>query len=197
VAKLLPGDVYAYLINAGFSPAAAVTMTAIAGGESGYNSTAMGDVGLQDNTWGPSVGLFQIRTLKGDTGRGTVRDIQWLTSDPAHQAAAAYQISGHGANFNPWTVYTTGRYQDFLSQATAGAGAAPHLTAASSSSDPNPFPTIGPTWLPWNWPSDAANAAANWMLGGVRTIVIEGLFVVLGLAVVGVGVVRMVRREQG
>ena len=174
MAKSLPSDVYAALIAAGFDPVSATTMTAIAGAESGWDDAALGDQALQTASWGPSYGLFQIRTLKADTGRGTDRDINRLAGSPAEQAAAAYQISGGGRDFSPWTAFTSGAYQSFLGAAQAAAG-------------DNPFPTLGPTWLPWNWPSAAANATAASTLGGARTIAVEAVFVIAGLALVAAG----------
>lgn len=106
--KRAPADVYAALIAAGFPPAAATTMTQIAGAESGYDDSVLGDTGLQTNTWGPSFGLFQIRTLKSDTGRGTDRDISRLAGSIGEQAEAAYDISGGGKDFSPWSVFTKG-----------------------------------------------------------------------------------------
>lgn len=116
---------YALARRAGFDPAGAVIMAAIAAGESGLNPAAVGDVNLQDAKWGPSVGLPQIRTLKADTGTGRTRDIARLTGDPLAQMAAAYEISGHGRDFTPWTVYTQGLYRKFLGQANAAAAGAP------------------------------------------------------------------------
>lgn len=180
-------QIYQDLIGVGFTPAQAVTMTAIALAESGGNDAARGDLGLQNNTWGPSYGLYQIRTLKADTGHGDDRDVLWLSASDTNQAAAAYQISHGGADFTPWTTYTRGTYQRFLGQAQSAAS-----SATLTKSGGGPFPTFGPSWLPWNIPSDIGNAAANQALSGTRTIVIEGLAVVLGVGLVGVGLVRAV-----
>lgn len=185
----LPADVYADLVGAGFTPQAAVTMTAIAGGESGYDAAALGDTALQTDQWGPSFGLYQIRTLRSETGRGTPRDIQWLAASPANQAAAAYAISGGGGTFQPWTVYTSGRWRDFTAVAQSAAGGVRDVITTAS---PGPFPTWGPSWAPWNWASNAANAASAQALGGARDLAIEAAAVVLGLAVVGFGLARLV-----
>jgi hypothetical protein len=186
MARRTPGEIYGSLRAAGFSVPRAVTMTAIALAESGGDDTALGDVDLEDNTWGPSVGLFQIRTSKAATGTGTDRDIASLTGDDAAQAKAAYDISAGGSNFAPWTVYNTGAYQKFLGQAQDAAGG-----VATVADTTGPFPTFGgPWWLPWNLPGAAANTATNQALSGVRTIVVEGLVVVLGVGLVGLGLAR-------
>lgn len=189
MAKRTPSQVYASLIAAGFDPAGAATMTAIAGAESGYDTTALGDVNLQSNVWGPSYGLFQVRTVKPDTGRGTARDVTLLSTGDAAQAKAAYQISQGGRDFSPWSVYTSGRYQSFLPAARA-------VADTGGAGGGGPFPTWGPDWLPWNWPSAAANATAANALGGARSIAVEAVFVVLGLALVGAGAFVIARPDR-
>lgn len=186
MAKRTASEIYADFRGAGFDAAQATVMTAIALAESGGDDAALGDVGLQTDTWGPSYGLAQVRTLKAETGHGTIRDIAWLTGSDAHQAQAAYQISDAGHDFSPWSVYTSGKYRDYLGQAQAAAGVA----ATPAGDKTGPFPTWGPSWLPWNWGSDAANAATGAALSGARSIVVEGVFVGLGLALVGVGLAR-------
>jgi len=89
-------------------------MTAIAQAESGGNPAAVGDVRLQNATWGPSVGLFQVRTLKSETGTDQDRDIHHLMGDLRAQVHAAYEISDQGRNFQPWSTFTSGSYRQFL-----------------------------------------------------------------------------------
>jgi hypothetical protein len=84
--------------------------TAVALAESGGRTDAQGDIGLQDGTWGPSVGLWQIRSLKAEYGKGTPRDASRLT-DPEFNARAMASISNGGKNFKPWTTYTSGAYK--------------------------------------------------------------------------------------
>lgn len=182
MAKRSPEYVYQLLTEAGFQPQQAAIMTAIAGAESGYRNDAVGDTTLENATWGPSYGLFQIRTLKAQTGTGGDRDIQNLRSDK-EQAEAAYRISRGGTDFSPWSVWNTGAYQKFLNAALS-----------IMEKHDGPFPTLGPGWLPWNWPSNAANAGlgaaedtAQGALAGARAIAIEGVVAVLGLALVGIG----------
>jgi hypothetical protein len=112
-------ELYRALRGAGFSVASAVTMTAIGLAESGGNDTAQGDMGLQTTTWGPSVGVWQVRTLKSQTGTGQDRDLAALNGNLDRQAKAAYAISSGGTNLSPWSVFTSGKYQQFLSQAEA------------------------------------------------------------------------------
>lgn len=116
---------YAYARQAGFAPDTAIIAAAIAMAESGDNPTARGDVNLETSYWGPSVGLEQIRTIKGQTGTGSDRDISRVGNDPLQNMIAAYDISNHGKDFSPWTTYTSGKYRSYLGQATAAAGSAP------------------------------------------------------------------------
>lgn len=116
MSKLTQGQVLQALMAGGFTEASARTLSGISGAETGgtYDPNVLGDLGLQNATWGPSVGVFQIRTLKAETGRGTARDIQWLQGSLPHQVAAAYEISAGGRNFTPWSTYTSGKYTQYL-----------------------------------------------------------------------------------
>jgi len=127
VTTLTPLDIYRAARAAGFDAVGAVRATAIALAESGGRSDARGDLGLQTSTWGPSVGLMQIRSLKAETGKGTARDVTRLT-DPVQNMISAYQISSGGRDWTPWSTYKNGRWQRYLptaQKAAAGAPAAP------------------------------------------------------------------------
>ncbi len=163
--RLSPEQIYAQDLAAGFTPAQAAVMAAIAQAESGGDDTARGDVGLQNNVWGPSYGTYQIRTLKAQTGTGTDRDIAFLAASDANQARAAYDISHHGTDFSLWTTYTSGAYQRFLSQGLTGG-------------------------TPGTTPASVTGAGASGVVGGVRDIAVQALAAGLGLALVGVGLAR-------
>lgn len=131
---LSPAQIYAYARGAGLSAAAATTATAVALAESGGNTDAIGDVALEDAKWGPSVGLWQIRSLKAQTGTGQPRDAEQLTS-PAFNAASMAQISGAGSNFGAWTTFKNGTYKSHLSQVSSTVpGAVVTSTSSSGSS---------------------------------------------------------------
>lgn len=91
---------------------------AIARGESGWRPGAVGDRELADATWGPSIGLWQIRSLWADRGTGRTRDPDRL-ADPLFNARAAYAISRGGRDWSAWTVYRTGAYRAHLGAARA------------------------------------------------------------------------------
>ena len=114
--KLTASQIYTLLLQGGFDEPDARIMTAIAQAESARDVGAVGDVALQDGKWGPSVGLFQVRTLRAETGTGGDRDIEHLTNNPAAQVKAAFNISDGGRNFRPWSTFTHGSYRKFLDQ---------------------------------------------------------------------------------
>jgi hypothetical protein len=87
----------------------AITATAIAWAESGLRPDAVGDVDLEDETWGPSVGLYQIRSLRVDTGTGKERDVERL-GDPSFNTRSMVAVSSGGTNWSPWSVFKNGRY---------------------------------------------------------------------------------------
>ena len=102
------------LLKAGFNVEQAKIMYAIVGGESNYRQEAVGDTTIQTSKWGPSVTMFQIRTLKAEKDSGSCRDIVALQASLDFSAQCAYLISGQGTNFNPWTAYLNGSYLRYL-----------------------------------------------------------------------------------
>lgn len=107
--------------DAGFRGDNLVTAVAVALGESSGNPGATGDTTLANAKWGPSVGLWQVRTLN-NAGQGDFRNEAFLRSGIGNQAAAAFNISGGGSNFRPWSVYTSGAYRRYLDQARSAVG---------------------------------------------------------------------------
>jgi hypothetical protein len=123
MALLPPNKIAEHAYNAGVKDRMAlITAVAIAMAESwGGDPNAVGDVGLQDSKWGPSIGLWQIRSLKAESGKGTTRDATRL-KDPAFNARSMYAISGGGTKWSDWTVYNIKAHALFLPAATAGVG---------------------------------------------------------------------------
>lgn len=103
-------------LNSGGSPQSAPTIAAIAEAESGGNPTSLNnDPGTGDY----SVGLFQVNYFGNlMTGRtiayGSPSDLQ---NSLQRQANAALDISGGGTNFDAWSTYKSGAYQQFLAAA--------------------------------------------------------------------------------
>jgi hypothetical protein len=134
--SLTANEIAGYALTAQFDSNSAKTITAVALAESGGDPNDLGDVALEDSTWGPSVGLCQIRSLKPDA-QGSIsdpwRDATKLT-DPLFNMQAAYSISNGGTNFNPWTDYTNGLYQLHMPAAASGV-ASPVMPSSSGTSD--------------------------------------------------------------
>lgn len=136
-------QVYALALASGLTPQQAITATAISGQEVNgdaigqpINPAAVGDERLVTATWGPSIGLWQIRTLKAETGTGRARDINILTN-PQQNARAMAEISAKGTNWTPWSTYNDGSYRHHLAAATA---------AAKGGSGTTPAPIVSATY---------------------------------------------------
>lgn len=98
----------------GLSHDAALVATAIAKGESGWNTDAHNPVGRDD-----SYGLWQInRKAHGDRfGTGDqLRDIM-------ANARAMASLSANGTNWQPWTVYTNDSWRKHMPAAREAAAA--------------------------------------------------------------------------
>lgn len=99
-----------------WSPEGAIIAVAIAKYESGYNTRAH-NPRPPDNSYG----LWQINMI-GQLGVN--RRAQFGLSsneqlfDPWVNARVAHAVSGSGANWRPWSVYTNGRYRLALAEAT-------------------------------------------------------------------------------
>jgi hypothetical protein len=108
-----------YASAAGLSGEPLATATAIAMAESEGDTDAVGDTRIVSSTWGPSIGLWQIRSINAQRGTGGERD-ETANRNPANNAKAMMAISSGGKNWLPWSVYTTGKYRQFLAAATTG-----------------------------------------------------------------------------
>jgi Lysozyme like domain/Bacterial TSP3 repeat/NlpC/P60 family len=105
-------QIYAFARQAGFSPDAATTMTAIALAESGGRSGAHNPVGED------SRGLWQINA------RAHPHLAALDLYDPAQNARAAFEVSGEGRNISPWTVTHGGASARYLHHRDAAQAAA-------------------------------------------------------------------------
>lgn len=98
--------------NAGFRGQSLTIAVAIAGAESSFNPNAKGDVSLETDKWGPSIGFWQVRSLKNPSSFNypdTLR-VETALYDPQYNANAAYAFSSHGTKFGAWSTYTGGNY---------------------------------------------------------------------------------------
>jgi hypothetical protein len=179
-------------MNAGFKGTVEIgNMTAIAMAESGGDPSAIGDVNLQDGTWGPSVGLWQIRSLNSEKGKGTTRD-QIANMDPqvnANHARTIFLEQGYGA----WSTFNGTRYRMYLPATASAAAVLVGGDAATGATDKAGDAVSGVT--------DAVNSASStvseagrmlkWLQSGGSWIRILkgviGVAVVVGAAMVAVG----------
>jgi hypothetical protein len=108
--KLEGKEVYDLALGAGWKPSQATTMTQIAWGESGWKPGAHNN---NRSTGDNSYGLWQINMIDS---LGPARRKQFGISsneelkDPVINAKAAFMVVGNGTTFQPWTVYTSGKY---------------------------------------------------------------------------------------
>ena len=114
------------LYNQGFRGKSLQTAFAVALAESGGRAKAVGDENLQNKTYGPSIGPFQIRSLKdpkkfGESGQW--RDPKRLF-DPSFNVKAAWHISSQGKDWKAWSAYNNGSFSKFLDDAEAAAKSA-------------------------------------------------------------------------
>lgn len=91
---------------------------AIVQAESQCYSDAVGDLTLIGTKYGPSIGLFQVRSLRSPQSFGGV-DLwryAWPLLQPIFNAQAALAITKNGTDFSAWSVYTSGSYKQYLGQ---------------------------------------------------------------------------------
>ena len=101
--------------RAGFQGQALSIAVALAYAEGQADLTCQGDWDLANDKWQGSVGLWQIRTLRVEQGKGTCRDLDALNKgDIDFQARCAYQVSGKGTNWQPWSAFTNRKYLKYL-----------------------------------------------------------------------------------
>ena len=103
---------------AGFRGSELQTVVALTGVESGRNPRAHNAV-PPDNSYG----LWQINMI-GNLGPSRKKSLGLSTYeqlyDPNVNARAAWDISGHGSSFRPWTSYTSGNYRQYMDDALQG-----------------------------------------------------------------------------
>ena len=134
------GQLKELALSVGFNEKNASIAAAVAMGESGGDSS--NDTiksGLYARNGETSYGLWQIN-MTGALGPERIKQLG-LSSykdlyDPVTNARAAFKISG-GSNWNPWTVYTKGKYLPYLKEAQthkkAGTATAKPAAATTSS----------------------------------------------------------------
>lgn len=123
MAKLTPEEIAQLASNAGWGGQDLETAVAVAMAESWEGDpNAIGDVNIQTAEFGPSVGLWQIRSI--NPGHGGWFDqkhrIYQENFDPETNAKNAYAIWDR-YGWGQWSTYTEGNYKKYLDQAKAAA----------------------------------------------------------------------------
>lgn len=151
MAKLSAAQIMAYAKSAGLTTSQAIIATAIAFAESGGNPTSRYNPGPED-----SYGLWQINldpSYKASRMRTLGISSPSQLFDPATNARAMYILSSHGSNWRPWTTYTSGKYKQFVSQASGASastsedmktvgGGTPISSSAPAATAPGPLQGI-------------------------------------------------------
>jgi CBS domain containing-hemolysin-like protein len=105
------------IYEAGFRDDNLEVAYAVVMAESGGDAVAHND---DESTGDDSYGLFQINML-GDMGPERRKLYKLKTNkdlfDPLTNAKVAYQLSEAGSNWQPWTMFTNGKYQKYLDAA--------------------------------------------------------------------------------
>jgi hypothetical protein len=115
--QLSDREIAGHVINAGFTGDQRVIGVAVVLAESGGRSDNRGDVDKQTKKWGPSIGLFQIRSLKAEKGSGGTRD-ELANLDPATNARHARTVFLEaGGKWTPWSTFNHQSHEKFLDRA--------------------------------------------------------------------------------
>jgi hypothetical protein len=108
-----------YVAGGGFTGEDQVIGVAVVLAESSGNTAAKGDMDRINKTWGPSIGLFQIRSLNAERGTGKTRDEQ-ANYDPATNARHAHRVFlDAGSRWTPWSTFKNGSHRRYLQRARA------------------------------------------------------------------------------
>ncbi len=93
----------------------------VGGGYSYADATILGDLDLVDAKWGPSVGCFQIRSLKRPqdfSGDDRLR-VRTKLLDALYNARTAYRISNGGRDWGAWSTFTAGLHRQYMDELDA------------------------------------------------------------------------------
>jgi len=101
----------------GFSSPAMIDIAlGIAYAESEGYADAVGDTTIVDEKWGPSIGLFQIRTLRHPLDFA-VEDrcrYAWALLNATYNASSALVLSKQGIDWSKWSTFRNGSYKKYL-----------------------------------------------------------------------------------
>jgi len=168
--------------QAGFTGQSVSTITAIALAESSGNPTDVCDscAGVTEY----SVGLTQVNMDAHHQYSKT------YLLDPLNNLKAAFQISGGGKNFGPWTTYTKGTYRQFYKEAQAAmaVSALPTKNGITTVGVSGSSGSSGPGGIA-GWIDEGLTSAATSILGAIPWVPI--VEVIIGLILILVGIVLL------
>jgi len=102
--KLSSAKIKELLGHVGFQGSQMGEAMQIIGAESARRPGAQGDKNLVNSKYGPSIGLFQIRSLRDpDKYNDPMRNANYL-DDPLFNVMAGYQKSNKGTSWNAWST---------------------------------------------------------------------------------------------
>jgi|JI10StandDraft_1071094.scaffolds.fasta_scaffold291758_3 hypothetical protein len=105
-------DICESMRKAGFQEDQLNLMMAISRAESGWRIEALGDTTITNKTWGPSVGVLQVRTINPGHPQGC-RIREQLNMNLDAQTSCGYQIY-KSQGYKAWSAYLNGSYKKFL-----------------------------------------------------------------------------------
>ncbi|MFE1837341.1 peptidoglycan-binding protein [Streptomyces sviceus] len=108
-------ELRALATQAGFTGSDIKIAAAVAMAESKGDPVIIGDQLLVDDKWGPSIGLFQIRSLKhpGQFSPPDTLRVAAKLKDPLYNAKTAKAIKD-AHNWNQWSTFTSGAYKLYM-----------------------------------------------------------------------------------
>jgi hypothetical protein len=125
VSTLAAREIAEYAYQAGFRGERLTQAVAVALAESGGVTNVKGDTTLVDGKWGPSIGLWQIRSLRPSQKDEYPEEYrlreQNANLDPLTNAKHAFALSDRGADWSPWSTYGGTRYYEVMNRARAAA----------------------------------------------------------------------------
>ena len=186
---LTPTQIYGYARGAGFSPAKAVIATAVALAES-HGNTEAHCLNCVPGVSEDSRGLWQINVAPN-----AHPDLKALNLyDPATNARAAFQVSSGGKSFAPWSTYTSGADSTYLTDANNASQGDPVVTAppAASNGGGATVSTVGLNANPFDAFGIPSTISSTIGKDALR-VVIEGVLIFGGAALVVVGLYRTVQ----
>ena len=101
--------------RAGFTGRGLDIALGVSWAESNGYSDAVGDIALVDAKWGPSIGLFQVRSLRNPLAYSEEDRYRyaWALRESDYNIVAAFVLSKGGTDWTKWSTFNSGAYKEF------------------------------------------------------------------------------------